>query len=66
LRNKKKLDHYMLFAIGVSANAESEITGTSPNPLECRPRRYILCGVEQLELWLRKFPGVATLAILTS
>jgi hypothetical protein len=65
LRNKKELDHYMLFANRrLGANAESEITAYISKPTGVPTASIYLCGVEQLELWLRKFPGVATLANL--
>ena len=65
LRNKKELDHYMLFANRrLAANAESEIVSYISKPTGVPVASIYLCGVEQLEVWLKKFPGVATLANL--
>jgi len=65
LRNKKELDHYMLFANRrLAANAESEIVSYISKSTGVPVASIYLCGIEQLELWLRKFPGVATLANL--
>jgi hypothetical protein len=65
LRNKKELDHYMLFANRrLAANAESEIVSYISKPTGVPAASIYLCGVEQLEVWLKKFPGVATLANL--
>lgn len=59
MRKLKQLDHYMLFSNRrLAGNAESEIvtyiSGTCDLP---RPSIY-LCGVEQLEVWLKTFPDV--------
>jgi hypothetical protein len=65
LRDKKELDHYMLFANRrLAANAESEIASYISKPTGVPVASIYLCGVEQLEVWLKKFPGVATLANL--
>lgn len=65
LRQKKELDHYMLFANRrLAANAESEIVAYISG-LTGVPRASIyLCGLEQLEIWLKKFPSIAMLANL--
>ena len=65
LRKAEELDHYMLFANRrLAANAESAINSyISTNTGVPKPSIY-LCGVEQLELWLKKFSDVATLANL--
>jgi hypothetical protein len=65
LRDAKELDHYMLFANRrLTGNAESDIRAYiskgSGVPLES----IYLCGVEQLELWLRIFPDVVRIANL--
>jgi len=54
----------MLFANRrLAANAETESSRTSP--VHWMPVASIyLCGVEQLEIWLKKFPSVAHLANL--
>jgi hypothetical protein len=65
LREKKQLDHYMLFANRrLAANAESEIVSYISKPTGVPPASIYLCGLEQLEIWLTKFPNVATLAKL--
>ena len=65
LRNKKQLDHYMLFANRrLAANAESEIVSYISTPTGVPLASIYLCGLEQLEIWLKKFPTVATLANL--
>jgi len=65
LRKKKQLDHYMLFANRrLGANAESEIKSYISKPTGVPTASIYLCGLEQLEVWLRRFPGVATLANL--
>jgi len=60
LRETKQLDHYMLFANRrLAGNAETEIRDHIA--LECGiPASSIyLCGLEQLEIWLKRFPEVA-------
>jgi hypothetical protein len=65
LRSKNELDHYMLFANRrLAANAESEIVSYISKPTGLPVASIYLCGVEQLEVWLKKFPRVATLADL--
>ncbi|MEI2742924.1 MAG: ABC-three component system protein [Candidatus Competibacter sp.] len=65
LRQANQLDHYMLFANRrLAGNAETEICGHIA--LECGiPASSIyLCGLEQLEIWLKRFPEVAAEADL--
>lgn len=65
LRANKQLDHYMLFANRrLAANAESEIISYISKPTGVPPASIYLCGLEQLELLLKRFPNVATLANL--
>jgi hypothetical protein len=65
LRNKKQLDHYMLFANRrLGANAESEIKSYISEATAVPTASIYLCGLEQLEVWLKRFPRVATLANL--
>ena len=65
LRNKKELNHYMLFANRrLAANAQSEIVSYISKPTGVPIASIYLCGIEQLEIWLKKFPDVATLANL--
>lgn len=65
LRVDKQLDHYMLFSNRrLAGNAESVIR-THISEECCLPVESIyLCGIEQLELWLRRFPDVPKLADL--
>lgn len=65
LRSKKQLDHYMLFANRkLTGNTETAIR--SHIAKECRiPEDSIyLCGLEQLEIFLKTFPDVPKLAKL--
>ena len=65
LREKKELDHYMLFANRrLPANAQSEIIAYISKPCAIPPESIYLCGLEQLEIWLTTFPKVAKLAAL--
>lgn len=65
LRKKKELDHYMLFSNRrLAANAQSEIIAYISTPTGIPPASIYLCGLEQLEMWLKSFPEVATLADL--
>lgn len=65
LRAKKQLDHYMLFANRrLAGNAESEIRAYLAEECSIPEASLYLCGVEQLELWLKQFPDVPKLANL--
>jgi hypothetical protein len=65
LRAAEELDHYMLFANRrLAANAESAINLYISKQTDVPKPSIYLCGVEQLELWLKQFPEVATLANL--
>lgn len=60
LREAKQLDHYMLFANRrLSGNAESEICDHLAVQCNIPASSIYLCGLEQLEVWLKKFPDVA-------
>ena len=63
LRNDKKLDHYMLFS-NRRLTGESESTIRAHISEECGlgEQSIYLCGVEQLELYLKRFPDVARIA----
>jgi hypothetical protein len=65
LRASKQLDHYMLFANRrLAGNAESEIRAYIAQQC-CIPEESLyLCGLEQLEIWLKTFPDVPKLAEL--
>jgi hypothetical protein len=65
LRENQQLDHYMLFANRrLAGNSESEIVAYISKPCSITPESIYLCGLEQLEMWLRRFPEVATEAAL--
>jgi hypothetical protein len=62
LREKKELDHYMLFANRrLTGNAESEIRTFITQQCGIPQTSLYLCGVEQLELWLKRFSEVPEL-----
>jgi hypothetical protein len=54
-----QIDHYMLFANRrLAGNAESEIRAYLSTETGIPQSSIYLCGVEQLELWLKRFPEV--------
>jgi hypothetical protein len=60
LREAKQLDHYMLFANRrLAGNAETEIRDYLASQCGIPAASIYLCGLEQLELWLKRFPQVA-------
>lgn len=60
LRSTKQLDHYMLFANRrLAGNAESEIKEYLAKECGIPTESVYLCGVEQLEMWLKKFSQAA-------
>lgn len=60
LREAKQLDHYMLFANRrLSGNAETEIRDHIASQCDIPQSSLYLCGLEQLEIWLKRFPEVA-------
>ncbi|HEY5706324.1 MAG TPA: ABC-three component system protein [Terrimicrobiaceae bacterium] len=65
LRAGKQLDHYMLFANRrLAANAESEIRSHIAEQCDIGMPSIYLCGLEQLETWLKAFPQIPGLADL--
>jgi len=65
LRVNKQLDHYMLFANRrLAGNAESEIRAHIAKECGISEASIYLCGLEQLEFWLKTFPEVSKLANL--
>ena len=65
LHAAKQLNHYMLFANRrLAGNAESEIQEYIATKCGITKSSIYLCGVEQLEVWLKVFPDVAQLADL--
>ena len=60
LRAAAQLDHYMLFANRrLAGNAESEIRAYIASQCGIPESSIYLCGLEQLEVWLKRFPDVA-------
>ncbi len=65
LRISGKLDHYMLFANRrLTGNADSQIRDFISDQCDIPSTSVFLCGVEQLELWMRRYPEVAVEADL--
>jgi len=63
LRKDKQLDHYMLFSNRrLAGNAESEIREFIAKETGVPSESICLCGVEQIELWLKQFPNVPMIA----
>jgi hypothetical protein len=60
LREAKQLDHYMLFSNRrLAGNAETEIRDHIADQCGIPASSIYLCGVEQLELWMKRFPEMA-------
>lgn len=60
LREAKQLDHYMLFANRrLAGNAENDIRSYISSECGIPTSSIYLCGLEQLEIWLKRFPDVA-------
>jgi hypothetical protein len=60
LRDSKQLDHYMLFANRrLAGNADNEIGEYLAAQCGIPASSIYLCGLEQLEVWLKTFPDVA-------
>ena len=60
LRNANELDHYMVFANRrLTGNSETDIRNHIASSCDIPVASIILVGVEQLELWLKRFPEVA-------
>lgn len=65
LRANKQIDHYMLFANRrLSGNAEAEIRAHIAKECGIPESSIYLCGLEQLETFLKTFPEVPKLANL--
>ncbi|MCP4605331.1 MAG: hypothetical protein GY847_33230 [Proteobacteria bacterium] len=63
LRANKQLDNYMLFANRrLAGNAESEIRAYIAKECGIPEASIYLCGLEQLEIWLKTFSEVPKLA----
>lgn len=60
LREAKQLDHYMLFANRrLTGNSETEIRDHIAAECSIPAMSIYICGLEQLELWLKRFPEIA-------
>jgi hypothetical protein len=60
LREANQLDHYMLFANRrLAGNAETEVRNYIASQCGIPASSIYLCGLEQLEIWLKRFPEVA-------
>lgn len=60
LREAKHLDHYMLFSNRrLSGNAETKISEYIATQCSIPVSSICLCGIEQIEIWLKNFPEVA-------
>ena len=65
LKAAKQLDHYIVFANrSLTGNAESDIRAHLATACGLPEQSIMLCGLEALELWLKAFPEIATLARL--
>lgn len=65
LRKEKQLDHYMLFANRrLAGNANENITQHIATTCDLPQGSIYLCGLEQLELYLKQFPDIPALADL--
>jgi len=65
LRAKNQLDHYILFSNRrLAGNAESLIRDHLSIECNIPVSSIYLCGIEQLEIWMKVFPKVVTLASL--
>lgn len=65
LKAANQLDHYMLFSNRrLAGNAESEIRAYLSKESGIPESSIYLCGVEQLELWMKRFPNVPKVADL--
>lgn len=65
LRADKQLDNYMLFANRrLGGNAETQIRAYIASECGIHEQSVYLCGVEQLEMWLKSFSEVPKLADL--
>lgn len=63
LRKSKKLDYYMLFSNRrLSGNAESEICERISKSTNVPEKSIYLCGIENLERFLKLFPEAVTIA----
>lgn len=65
LRDRKQIDHYMLFANRkLTANTDQRITDHIASETGMPHASIMLCGIEQIERWMKRFPHVAKMARL--
>ncbi len=65
LRASRELDHYMLFANRrLTGNAENDIREYIASECHIPSGSVYLCGLEQLDVWMKRFPDVPRLANL--
>lgn len=65
LRQSEELDHYMLFANRrLTGDGESAIRHRISTECDLPTGSIYLCGVEQLELWLKRFSHIPDMAAL--
>lgn len=65
LRDENKLDHYILFANRrLTGNAQEDICAAICRECGIPNSSIYLCGVEQLELWIKQFSDIPALANL--
>jgi hypothetical protein len=63
LRASKALDHYIIFSNRrLTAGAESKLRAVIAKSCGIPESSIMLCGLEQLELWLKQFPQAAAMA----
>lgn len=63
LRSEQNLDHYMLFANRrLAGNAENDIRSHISKECDVPTASIYLCGLEQLEVFLKNFPDVPKFA----
>ena len=60
LRASGELDHYMLFSNRrLTGNTETDLRAYISAKCDIPKPSICICGIEQLEMWLKKFPRVA-------
>lgn len=63
LRNEKQLDHYMIFSNRrLTGESETAIRTCISKACNLPEQSIYLCGLEQLSLWLKRFPQAAEIA----
>jgi len=65
LRQARQLDHYLLVANRkLTGNTENDIRACIADNCDMPESSVLLCGLEQLEMWLKVFPEVPAVAKL--